>query len=853
MTKPPSRAPALESTARDFRYALRALRREPSLVFGVVGTFALAIGANAAIFGLVSRLMLAPPAGVRDAERVAHARLRFSDAAGEREGGASFVASTTSFPTFRALQSVQGAFASVAASRPDSLLVGPTATASPIAVLGVTGTYFAALGAAPALGRALDAGDDALPSGNPVVVLSHAYWQRTFAGDRAALGTQLIVDGQAFTIVGVAQRGFTGDAQAPVDLFVPLAASLRHSSNDWVNNAFMNLVTIVVRLRDDVSPRVAAEMATTHVREAPASGSGGMRLRGVELESIVPGESSRQSTQGQIMLWLAAVSLIVLAIATANVATLLTLRSERRRRELAVRVALGAERMDLTRQLLLESILLALIGTVCGLVLGRWCSEIIRVTLMPGLAASERLIDTRVLVASVIAACGAGVLAGVAPLLHSGRLDLAAQLGASGGGTHGSSIRLGLHRTLVGVQVALCTLLLVGASLFVRSLDRVQSQNLGFSTAQLLYVTLDFRGYIAGVERDLAYFDAVDRLRGQPVVTGATVAAGIPFGPHYIPPVSIPGIPWPPGGGVQIPIMYGATPDYLDMMNVQLVGGRLLTKRDGRGAPLVVLVNESLARTAWPNETPLGKCLRAGFGTFPPTGDANPAESAPCRTVVGVVRDSRARSLRPEGNEDRIMQYYVPFDQLPESPRPDNAQVMDLVVRVRGDLDAGAMAVQRTIQSTSAVPVYARVRAYQDLIDPQLRSWRLGARLFTALGALALVLAVVGVFGVVSYAVTQRTREIGVRLALGGTRVGVGRLVVGDALRMVTSGIVIGTLAALGAGPLVASLLFQTSPREPVSLSIAAAVLMAATVLASGWPAWRAGRVDPVEVLRADG
>jgi putative ABC transport system permease protein len=610
-------------------------------------------------------------------------------------------------------------------------------------------------------------------------------------------------------------------------------------------------VTIVVRLKDGVAPRVAGEMALAGLRESAASGAGGMRLRDVELESIEPGESSRESPQAQIMLWLAAVSVIVLAIAMANVATLLTLRAARRRRELAVRVALGAERGDLTRQLLLESLLLAVVGTACGLLLGRWFSEIIRVTLMPGLAPSERLIDQRVLWGSIIAACGAGVLAGLAPLVQSRRLDLSAQLGS--GGTHGASTRLGLQRALVGVQVALCTLLLVGASLFVRSLRRVQSQDLGFSTAQLLYVTLDFRGYVAGVERDLAYFDAVDRLRALPVVRGATVAAGIPFGPHYIPPVSIPGIPWPPGAGVQIPIMYGATRDYLDMMDVRLVTGRLLTNHDGRGAPLVVLVNESLARTAWPNVSPLGKCLRAGFGTFPPTGDVNPAESAPCRAVVGVVRDSRARSLRPEGNEDRLMQYYVPFDQLAESPRPDAAQVMDLIVRVRGDIDAAAMAVQRTIQSTSALPLYARVRAYQDLIDPQLRSWRLGARLFSALGILALALAVVGVFGVVSYAVAQRRREIGVRLALGETRAGVGRLVVGDAVRMVSVGLAIGTLAALAAGPFVASLLFQTSPREPASIVAAVAVLLAATVLASGWPALRAGHVNPVEALRADG
>jgi len=288
-------------------------------------------------------------------------------------------------------------------------------------------------------------------------------------------------------------------------------------------------------------------------------------------------------------------------------------------------------------------------------------------------------------------------------------------------------------------------------------------------------------------------------------------------------------------------------------MGVKLVSGRLFSARDGRGAPQVVLVNETMAHTVWRDRPALGRCVRVGFGSFPPTGDGNPAESQPCREVVGVVRDSRARSLRPERNEDRLMQYYVPFDQLPETPRPDPSQVMGLIVRVNGDLDRAAALVQRTIQSTSAVRVFARTRPYQDLIDPQLRSWRLGATLFSAFGALALAIATVGLFGVVSYVVTQRTQEIGVRLALGGTGTRVARLVIGDALRMVSIGIVVGLLGALAAGPLVASMLFQTSPREPAGIAVAGTVLLAATLVAAAWPAWRAGRVQPVVALRAEG
>ena len=259
-----------------------------------------------------------------------------------------------------------------------------------------------------------------------------------------------------------------------------------------------------------------------------------------------------------------------------------------------------------------------------------------------------------------------------------------------------------------------------------------------------------------------------------------------------------------------------------------------------------------MARTAWPNSSPLGQCVRVGFATFPPTGEGNPADGAPCRRVIGIVRDTRARSLRPENNEDSLMQYYVPFNQIPEPPMPDASHTMGLLVRVRGDAEASAGQVQRAIQSSSSMRLYAHVRPYQDFIDPQLRSWRLGATVFTAFGFLALAIAVVGVFAVVSYVVSQRAREMGVRLALGATRRDVTALVVRDSARLVGVGLVAGTVLALAAGPLVASQLFQTSPREPASIALAALVLGGVTIVASFWPAWHAGSVNPVKTLGAD-
>jgi predicted permease len=832
-----------EDFVRDLRYAFRTLRREPALVSGVLLTLGLAIGATAAMFGLVTRLMLAPPPGIGEPGNVA--RLHFRVAMPD---GQTFSSTTTSYPSYLALRDAAGAFAGVAASKPDTVLVGRSPDVTQLGVLAATGNYFTTLRAVPALGRFFGPGDDELPAGNSVVVLGHSYWQRAFGGERSVLGREILIDDQPFTIVGVAPANFNGDGMAPVDAYLPFAAAMRKSGSGWASNRYMNLVTVLGRIREGVTQVAASQIASAALRDGTSSG-GRARDAEVELESIVPGRAARQSPQAQIAIWLTGVSVVVLLIATANVGTLLSLRAAKRRRDLAVRIAMGAGRGDLAQQLLIESMLLALLGAGAGLLISRWLSQIIRATLLPNLAASESVIDSRILITSLLAAIIVGLVAGLAPLSQTSRSGIADELRAGGGQASG---RLAFQTTLVARQVALCTVLLVGAALFVRSLNRVQSQDLGFSTDRLLYVTLDFRGYAAGAERDLAYEEAVTRLRAVPGVSAATVVAGIPFGPHNIPPVAITGIPWPPTG--QIPIMYGATPEYLDVMGVKLIAGRSITKNDRRGSALVVLVNETLAKTAWPGESALGKCVRAGFGAgFQPTEDVNPAEATPCREVVGVVRDSRARSLRPERDEDRLMQYYVPFDQMPDKPMPDLPNAMGAMVRVNGDLDRMAGLVQRTIQSSSERRVFAHVRPYQDLIDPQLRSWRLGATLFSSFGVLALAIASVGLFGIVSYVVTQRTRELGVRLALGATAASVSRLVVNDAIRMAGIGIAAGLAGALAAGPLIASMLFQTSAHEPASLAVATIVLLVTTVLAASWPAWRAGRVQPTVALRADG
>jgi len=542
----------------------------------------------------------------------------------------------------------------------------------------------------------------------------------------------------------------------------------------------------------------------------------------------------------------------VLLIATANVGTLLLLRAARRRRDAAVRTALGARFSDLARQTLIESLTLALAGCALGVVLSRWFADIVRVTLLPNVATAGRIVDPQVLSASIAVACVAGLLAGLGPLANLRRKDLSLELRAGGG--HGASGRFLFQRALLGIQVSLSIVLIIGAGLFVKSLRRVQSQDLGFSTARLLHVRLDFQTAAPAAERDRVHADAATRVASIPGITGVTVVQGMPFSSHNIPPINVPGYDMPSPAVQQLPIMYAATPTYLEMMGVTLRAGRLFTARDTTGTPLVVLVNETMARTLWPGQNPIGKCVKAGHVGGPELGDPMAgAAYLPCRDVVGVVRDSRARSLRTEGNEAKLMQYYVPLGQTPPAPFPDVPDAHGLLVRTSGDPDRSVAAVQRIIQSTSAIPVYARVRPYQTLIDPQLRSWRLGATLFSAFGLLALGIAAVGLFAVVSYLVTQRTREIGVRIALGGSGRRVVGLIIRDAVWLAAIGGAAGLVIAIAGAPVVQGMLFETSARDPLIAITAVVVLLGVTLGAAAVPAWRAGRVSPMTVLRNDG
>jgi len=828
----------IDDVQRDVQFALRSFRREPSVAAGIVATFALAIGANAAMVGLVTSLMFSALPGVVDPDVVARLRIDVTTADGDR-----YAMATTSYPVFRAAESRHEAFSAVAASRPLRLTIGDGAETTEGDIIAASGDYFRLLGVHPAIGRLFGMGDDVLPSGSAVAVLSHPYWQRRFGGSAGALGSHILVDGIDYTIVGVAPRDFTGDALSPVDLFVPLTVSQRKGGANWMNDRGVHFISVMARVRDRAALPRALGTITAQLR-ADAGDEQVLAAQLVPL-GVDVGVSPRQL---EIARWLAGVSGIVLLVAFANVATLLLLRAARRRREIAVRVALGAGRARLARQLLIEGWLLSSLGAVAALLVTRWVSELVRVTLLSNVAAPEQFIGPGVLAPTLVGAIAAGIVAGLAPLAQTRRPDIAAEL-HSGRGASGT---FGVQRALIAVQVALCTMLLVAAGLFVRSLQRVEAQDLGYRTAGLLVATLDFRDALPSEERDRLYIDAARRLTTVPGVRAATVVQAMPFGNFAVPPISVPGRAEPPSVGGQMPFMYAATPSYLALMGVRLRAGRLFTAADRRGTPYVVLVNETMARALWPAQSAIGKCIRIGFDLSVAEPSPLAPATLPCREIVGVVGDSRVRSMQAIGNEARLMQYYVPFGQQPDPPFHGAVEVQGLLIGATGDPARLTNVVQRFLQGSTARPVYARVQLYEDLLDPQIRPWRMGATLFSSLGVLALLIAAVGLFAVVSYLVAQRQREIGIRLALGGTRVHIVGFVIGGALRTVVVGAAAGLVAAFALGPLIRTLLFETTMHDVGVLISVGVVLILVAIAASVVPAWRASRVSPGVTLQAE-
>lgn len=547
--------------------------------------------------------------------------------------------------------------------------------------------------------------------------------------------------------------------------------------------------------------------------------------------------------EAKLLPWLGAVGFIVLVIACANVANLLLARALRRRREIAVRLALGVSRTRLFRQFLTESLLLALLGGTVGLLAGRWGALALRTLVAPrsgDLADVAVLSDSRTVLFASSAALGVGLLAGLAPILQVLRQDLTGSLKSGfGEGSHEWSRA---RDTLLVSQIALCAALLVAAGLFIRSLGNVGALRPGYDVDPILNASLDARGTtLDDSTRRLLLLRMAAEVTTIPGVTGVARGGGVPGSTSEYQPLSVPGSIATEGRF----LLDAAAPEYFATVGTNILRGRAIEATDGANAPLVAVVSETMAHALWPRHDAIGRCIRVGRGLagVTPANVYIDPDTAPCRTVVGVAEDIKQTSFV----DDPGLQYYLPIDQYSRDEAYDN-----LTVRVAGNASQYVETVRRRLQKLVAGYGVVTVTPLRDALAPQMRPWRLGATLFLGSGALALLVAALGLFAVISYHVEQRRHELGVRIALGAEVDDVLRIVVGQALRFAGIGLGLGAAIAVAAGRWIAPLLFRESPVDPVIYVTVGCVLAAVALAASALPALRAARTDPTLVLRSE-
>jgi predicted permease len=808
----------METLLQDVRYAARSLGKSPGFTLVVVLTLALGIGANAAIFSILDALFLRPPPGVHEPERIARLYVvRDTGMLLTPEGGPG------NYVDYASLRREAGSFSSMAGQMGSyKVSLGRGEGAREVMHAAVTGGYFPTLGARPEIGRFFGPSEDTVPA-SAVAVISHAFWQDHFAGAPDVLGREIFLGGKTYTVVGVAPEHFRGIDSEPIDVWVPFAAS--RGEDLLTTTGFVGL-HIFGRLAPGVPAERAAAEAEAVLRHAAELDEALDPTPGVLFGPVQVARGPNRSQTASVSLWLALVTGAVLLVASANVANLLLARAARRRREIAVRTALGAGRARLVRQLFTESMLLALLGGAAALLIVFWSSGLIRLFPIPPLPS---LLDVRVLSFTFAVTILTGILFGLLPALQASRTDLGPALrdGAPAEGPSRSRTRTGL---LIS-QVALSMVLLVGAGLLVRSAKAARSVDLGLDADRLLYVSVDLGsiGYEPPARAAFAS-EAIERLRALPGVVSVDAVQLPPFGgAAYGMAFEIPGMPDKPKGG-EGPYVEFVGPEFFRTAGTPLLRGRAFTDADGETSPPVVVVNQSFADRYWPGGEPLGQCLRF--------------EKEPCTEIIGVVKDIRHSPLA-----DAVPKYYIPIAQ--QAGRGEWGS-KTIVVRTARAPNAMIARVQGAVQSLAPELPYVRVIPATDLLGPTLQPFRLGAALFSTFAALALVLAAIGLYGVVSFNVAQRTREIGVRIALGAAGRDVLRLVVSRAMLLTLVGVAIGVGGAVAVTRFMRGLLYGVEPLDGVTFLSVPLLLIAVALIAAYLPARRAARVDPMVALRAE-
>ena len=804
---------SLVTMLNDLRFAIRQLGKNPGFTAVAVLTLALGIGANTAIFSIVNAVLLRP-FPYQAPERLVILEERIS-------AGGSF---SPSYPNFVDWRAQNMAFDSIAAVRGNESF-NFTGAGEPERLQGrlVSAEFFSTLGIQPLLGRDFLPEEDR-PGTTPAVILSYGFWQRRFGADPDVLGKQLTLNNQSFTVVGITPANFQFGLEA--DVTVPIGLSAERFANRGRDPG----TGVVARLKPGVSQQqgeTELNLVAARLEQQYPETNKGRRVLVTPLHESIVG-----NVRQPLVILLGAVGLVLL-IACANVANLLLVRSSARQKEMAVRVALGASRATLVRQLLTENVLLAALGTALGILLAFWGISLIASRLPDGIPRlQEAQVDAPALVFTLAVSLLTSLLFGLAPALQASRPTLTEGLKEGDRGSSGRRQRL--RSVLVVGEVALTLTLLVGAGLLIQSFRRVLQVDPGFKAQNLLMMQVSVNN--PDGQQVANFFEQLQQnVRNLPGVKSVAVSNGIPFGSTNFPAFLIEGRPETenkPSG-----LRYHVSPAYFQTMGIGLIKGRLFTAEDTPATPSVAIIDEVLARRFFPNEDPLGHRLKA-------------SADAPGIEIVGIVRHAEPNSLDAQGPAPA--QFYFSFNQIPAERLPGYVRRINLLTRTEVEPLGLASAVRGQVAALNKDQAVFNVRTMEQTVAQSVAARRFSMLLLTVFAIVALGLASLGIYGLMSYAVAQRTREIGVRMALGAQMSDVLKLVVGQGMKLALVGVVLGLVASVALMQLMKTLLFGVSATDPLTFILIALLLTVVALLACWLPAQRATKVDPMQALRCE-
>jgi predicted permease len=833
----------METLWHDLRYGFRVLRASPGFAAVAVLSLALGIGANTSIFSVVNAALLRP-LPVTEPDRLVFVY----------NGNRADPYGVSSYPDYLDYRDKNEVFSDLLAYSSITMSARGDDQADLISGLLVSGNFFDALGVRAELGRTFLPDEDKTPGSHPVAVISHGLWQRRFGGDARTVGQQLTLNGQAFTIVGVAPVGFEGaEILETNDIYVPamMQAQVRpprsgfsgEMNPDLLTRRGARWMTMIGRLKPNVTIQQAQAAMTAIADGLEQTYPEDNRNTIATLFPVSKVDPRAYSQLISVAALLLAVVGIVLLIACANVANLLLARASARRKEIAIRLAMGASRARLVRQLLTESVLLSLAGGSLGLLLALWTTDVLKTASPPQGMFSFRLdshLDVRVLAFTLLLSVATGMIFGLAPALQASRPDLLPALKDEASSAAPGLQRFSLRNFLVVAQVALSLVLLIGAGLFLRSLNNAQTINPGFDAAKILDAQLNINllRYTKAQGQEF-YRQLLERVEVLPGVESASLARVVPMsGSGRTSSLLIEGQQGPDsvfrseGTGPDTPNSMSVSSNvvglnYLKTMGIALLEGRDFAGQDQEGAAPVVVVNQAFARQYFDDHEALGKhvSLRGARG--------------PWCEIIGVAGDSKYRTL---GETPRPI-VYTALAQNHETG-------MTLHVRTIGSPTSVAAAVRHEVQSLDQNLPVTNLQPLTEVLAGSLFAARMGAVLLAVFGLVALLLAAVGLYGLMSYGVSRRTREIGIRMALGAGTHSVLRLVLKEGLSLVGSGLVAGLIVAAAVTRLLASFLYGVSPLDATTFAAIPAVLLVVALLASYIPARRATKVDPMVALR---